>query len=276
MNLPDTPTLLTRIDRGTLHVSINRPDVRNAMNEQVLDDLITVFTHLADRDDLRAVVLRGVEGNFCAGGDIKDFSRIRQRPAEPGSDPIAAFNRRFGEMLELVNAAPQATIAVTEGAVLGGGFGLACVADVTITHKNASFGMPETGLGILPAQIAPFVVGRIGISQARRLGVCGARFDGAEAVRLGLAHFSEADNAAIEARLASTLGQIMRCAPKAIAETKRIMLAVGKKPLSEVLDEAAARFSLALSGEEAAEGTRAFIEKRLPAWATEYAQGSSA
>ncbi len=276
MNLPDTPTLLTRIDRGTLHVSINRPDVRNAMNEQVLDDLITVFTHLADRDDLRAVVLRGVEGNFCAGGDIKDFSRIRQRPAEPGSDPIAAFNRRFGEMLELVNAAPQATIAVTEGAVLGGGFGLACVADVTITHKNASFGMPETGLGILPAQIAPFVVGRIGISQARRLGVCGARFDGAEAVRLGLAHFADADSEAIEMRLAATLKQILRCAPRANADTKRIMLAVGKKPLSEVLDEAAARFSLALSGEEAAEGTRAFIEKRLPAWATEYAQGSSA
>jgi len=276
VNLPDTPTLLTRIDRGTLHVSINRPDVRNAMNEQVLDDLITVFTHLADRDDLRAVVLRGVEGNFCAGGDIKDFSRIRQRPAEPGSDPIAAFNRRFGEMLELVNAAPQATIAVTEGAVLGGGFGLACVADVTITHKNASFGMPETGLGILPAQIAPFVVGRIGISQARRLGVCGARFDGAEAVRLGLAHFADADSEAIEMRLAATLKQILRCAPRANADTKRIMLAVGKKPLSEVLDEAAARFSLALSGEEAAEGTRAFIEKRLPAWATEYAQGSSA
>ena len=68
----------------------------------------------------------------------------------------------------------------------------------------------------------------------------------------------------------------MRCAPKAIAETKRIMLAVGKKPLSEVLDEAAAHFSLALSGDEAAEGTRAFIEKRLPAWAMEYAQGSSA
>ena len=276
MNLPDTPTLLTRIDRGTLHVSINRPDVRNALNEQGLDDLITVFTHLADRDDLRAVVLRGVEGNFCAGGDIKDFSRIRQRPAEPGSDPIAAFNRRFGEMLELVNAAPQATIAVTEGAVLGGGFGLACVADVTITHKNASFGMPETGLGILPAQIAPFVVGRIGISQARRLGVCGARFDGAEAVRLGLAHFADADSEAIEMRLAATLKQILRCAPRANADTKRIMLAVGKKPLSEVLDEAAARFSLALSGEEAAEGTRAFIEKRLPAWATEYAQGSSA
>lgn len=274
VNLPATPTLLTRIDKETLHVGINRPEARNAMNEQVLDDLIAIFTCLAGRDDLRAVVIRGVDGNFCAGGDIKDFARIRQQPVVPGTDPIAVFNRRFGEMLELVNAAPQATIAVAEGAVLGGGFGLACVADVTIAHKDASFGMPETGLGIPPAQIAPFVVERIGLSQARRLGVCGARFDGIEAVRLGLAHFAEADDAAIEIRLAATLKQILRCAPRAIANTKRIMLAVGKKSLAEVLDDAAACFSRALSGEEAAEGTRAFIEKRLPAWATERAQGN--
>ena len=266
MPLPETPTLRTSVDKGVLFVSIHRPEVRNAMNEQVVSDLLATFEHLRTRGDIRAVVVRGAQGNFCAGGDIKDFARIRQLPAVAGTDPIATFNRRFGAMLEAVNTTPQATIAVAEGAVLGGGFGLACVADVTIAHKDASFGMPETGLGILPAQIAPFVVERIGLSQARRLGVCGARFGGAEAVRLGLAHFVEEDNAAVEERLAAVLQLIQRCAPKANADTKAIMLAVGKKPLSEVLDDAAARFSEALSGEEAAEGTRAFIEKRPPTW----------
>lgn len=274
MTLPETPSLLTCIDDGVLHVTINRPDSRNAMNEQVLHDLIAIFAYVVTCENLRAVVMRGTEGNFCAGGDIKDFARLRQCPTPPGTDPIAAFNRRFGEMLELVNAAPQATIAVAEGAVLGGGFGLACVADVTITHKDASFGMPETGLGILPAQIAPFVVERIGLSQARRLGVCGARFDGVEAVRLGLAHFVEIDRTAVDARLAAVLKQVLRCAPKANANTKKLMLSVGKKPLTEVLDEAAAQFSIALNSDEAAEGTRAFIEKRLPAWAADSAQGA--
>ena len=273
MTLPMTPSLLTRVDNGVLHVSINRPEARNAMNEQVLTDLIAVFGSLASRGDLRVVILRGTGGNFCAGGDIKDFARIRQIVAEPGTDPVAGFNRRGGEMLELIDTVPQATIAVVEGAVLGGGFGLACVADVTIAHKDAGFGLPETGLGVLPAQIAPFVVRRIGLAQARRLGVCGARFDGAEAVRLGLAHFVEADGAALEARLADVLKQILRCAPKANAETKRIMLAVGRQPLAQVLDDAAIRFSAALRGPEAAEGTRAFIEKRLPGWATDRAQG---
>jgi isohexenylglutaconyl-CoA hydratase len=273
MTLPVTPSLLTRVDGGVLHVSINRPEARNAMNEQVLTDLIAVFGSLASRDDLRVVILRGTGGNFCAGGDIKDFARIRQIVAEPGTDPVAGFNRRGGEMLELIDTVPQATIAVVEGAVLGGGFGLACVADVTIAHQDAGFGLPETGLGVLPAQIAPFVVRRIGLAQARRLGVCGARFDGAEAVRLGLAHFVEADGAALEARLADVLKQILRCAPRANAETKRIMLAVGGQPLAQVLDDAAIRFSAALRGPEAAEGTRAFIEKRPPGWATDRAQG---
>lgn len=266
MQLPATPTLLTAVDNGVLSVSINRPEARNAMNEQVVTDLIALFGLLPSLVDIRAVVLRGVGGNFCAGGDIRDFAKIRQREAPPGTDPITAFNRRFGEMLELVNATPQATIAVAEGAVLGGGFGLACVADVTIAHQDASFGMPETGLGLLPAQIAPFVVERMGLSQARRLGVCGARFNGVEAVRLGLAHFVELDTTALEDRLSSVLQQILRCAPQANAATKRIMLSVGKQPLSAVLDEAARLFSIALGSEEAAEGTRAFIEKRHPIW----------
>lgn len=266
---PDFPTLRLRSDGGVLHVTINRPDALNAMNEQMLSDLTAVFDTVGACRELRAIVLRGEEGNFCAGGDVKDFARIRQREAAPGADPIADFNRRFGTLLEMVNHAPPVVIAVVEGAVLGGGFGLACVADVTIAHAAATFGMPETGLGILPAQIAPFVVQRVGLAQARRLGLCAARFDGAEALRLGLAHFVEADSAALDQRLATVLRQVLRCAPGANAATKRIMLAVGAKPLQQVLDDAARQFSVALGGAEAAEGTKAFMEKRLPQWANE-------
>jgi isohexenylglutaconyl-CoA hydratase len=158
---------------------------------------------------------------------------------------------------------------VLEGAVLGGGFGLACVTDIAIAHEDASFGMPETGLGIPPAQIAPFVVERIGLSQARRLGVCGARFKGAEALRLGLVHFVAADEAQIQALLAEVLAQIRRCAPGANAVTKAIMLSVGRRDLDEILDDAARQFAEAVRGPEGAEGTMAFLQKRLPKWTEE-------
>jgi len=269
MNLPETRSVTLRLDRDVLHLSFNRPEARNAMNAQVVDDLVAVFDALKTRPDIRAVVLRGNGGNFCAGGDVKDFARLRAQPAEPGTDPVAAFNRRFGAMLQRVNEAPQATIAVIEGAVLGGGFGLACVSDIAIAQQQASFGMPETGLGVLPAQIAPFAVQRIGLAQARRLGVCGARFDGVQALRLGLVHFVEADAEALDARLREVLREVRRCAPQANAQTKQLMLAVGQRPLGAILDDAAALFSAAMQGPEAAEGTRAFIEKRLPHWAQE-------
>src|SRR6185369_2978322 len=106
-----------------------------------------------------------------------------------------------------------------------GGIGLVCASDIAIAVTSARFGLPETGLGILPAQIAPFVVQRIGLSQARRLGMCGARFDGKEAVRLGLAHYVESDGASLGARLSDVLTQILRFCLNATADTERIMLA---------------------------------------------------
>ncbi|HJV01842.1 MAG TPA: enoyl-CoA hydratase-related protein [Burkholderiaceae bacterium] len=267
MQTIENSALLARREGAVLHLTLNRPEARNAMNAQLLEELIAAFEAVAACTEVRAVVLRGAGGTFCAGGDVKDFARLRRQEAAPGTDPVAAFNRRFGTLLELVNGVPQAVLVVAEGAVLGGGFGLACVADVTMVRDDASFGLPETSLGVIPAQIAPFVVQRIGLSEARRLGVCGGRFDGAEAYRLGLAHFVEYSDAALAAREAQVLAQIMRCAPGANAMTKQIMLAVGGEPLGQVLDRAATLFSAALNGAEAAEGTQAFMEKRLPQWA---------
>lgn len=267
MTLPETKNLVQNADNGVLHLTFNRPEARNAMSLGLLQDIMGVFDAIKDDRTVRAVVMRGAGGHFCAGGDIKDMANSRAAKAAEGSDPVADYNRHFGRLLRKVNGAPQATIAVLEGAVLGGGFGLACVTDVAIAHREASFGMPETGLGIPPAQIAPFVVERIGLSQARRLGVCGARFNGEEALRLGLVHFVAADSAQLDELLQSTLKQIRRCAPGANAVTKEIMLSAGRMEPDAVLDYAAKKFSEAVRGAEGAEGTMAFVQKRLPKWA---------
>ena len=267
MSLPETKNLLLRLEQGVLHVTFNRPESRNAMSLGLLQELMSVFDAVADDRGVRAVVLRGGGGHFCAGGDIKDMANARAAKAADGADPVADYNRQFGRMLRKVNAAPQATIAILEGAVLGGGFGLACVTDVAIAHREASFGMPETGLGIPPAQIAPFVVERIGLAQARRLGVCGARFNGDEALRFGLVHFVAADEAELSGTLDAVLKQIRRCAPGANAVTKEIMLSSARMEPDALLDYAARKFSEAVRGSEGSEGTMAFVQKRLPKWA---------
>lgn len=271
MSLPTCETLLLREDRGCLHITLNRPQSRNAMSLQMVQELMAVFEAIRTRDDLRAVVLRGAEGHFCAGGDIKDMANARSRLGKNESDPFEALNREFGRMITLVNRAPQTVIAVIEGAVLGGGFGLACISDVAIAHKDAKFGLPETGLGLPPAQIAPFVVKRIGLTQARRLALLGARFDGTEALRMGLVHVCVDSGEALDQRLNETLEQVRRCAPGANAVTKALLLAAADvasdKELENLLDVAAKQFSAAVQGKEGQEGTLAFMQKRLPAWA---------
>ncbi|HUR41497.1 MAG TPA: enoyl-CoA hydratase/isomerase family protein [Verrucomicrobiae bacterium] len=270
MTLPETPNLIAHESEGLLFLMFNRPQARNAMSRGLLEDIVNVFDAIRDDRSIRVVVLRGAGGNFCAGGDIKDMAASRQALANnkgAGPDPIAAYNRGFGVMLRKVNEAPQAVIAVCEGAVLGGGFGLACVSDLTFAHVEANFGLPETGLGLPPAQIAPFVVQRLGLPQARRLAVLGARFQGEEAKRLGLAHETFTTEAELTLLLGHTVKLIRRCAPQANADTKQIMLRVGHMPQDEILDYAAQKFSQAVQGPEGAEGTMAFIEKRLPKWA---------
>ena len=265
---PPCKTLLLRFEKGVLYVTIHRPEARNAMSLVMVRELSDLFASIEPRRDVRTVVLRGAGGHFSAGGDVKDMAAARAaEPAADGKDPIAVVNAQFGELIGRVNRAPQVVIAVLEGSVFGGGFGLACVADVALALTSASLGLPETGLGLPPAQIAPFLVQRLGLSQARRLAVTGARFDGTEAARLGVVHEAHPDTASLEAALARVLEDVMRCAPDAIAATKRILQASHQGGDSNALIEEAARlFAAAARGPEGQEGTMAFIEKRLPSW----------
>ncbi|WP_199720574.1 enoyl-CoA hydratase/isomerase family protein [Stagnimonas aquatica] len=300
VELPEPPTLLLNLDKGVLYLTLNRPESRNAMSPEMLADIEAVFAAIAADDGVRAVVLRGEGGHFCAGADLKSMMGARDtvprsvgagagagappaptslrsdavseprglKPPAPGEpDPIAGINRAFGSMLRRVQNAPQVVIAVCEGAVLGGGFGLACVSDIAFAHVDAKFGMPETTRGLPPAQIAPFVVERIGLTQARRLALTGAQFRGAEALRLGLVHEGFASEEELQTKLADTLKQVLGCAPKANAVTKAILLNVGKLDMDAVLDDAAAKFAACVRGLEAPEGIAAFMQKRAPKWA---------
>jgi isohexenylglutaconyl-CoA hydratase len=250
MELPHYDELLVREDKGVLYLTINRPEKRNAMNDGVVRGLMETFTAIENNRDIRAVVLRGAGGHFCSGGDISGMGKSGSK--KEAEKAAWEFNRSFGRVATQVNRAPQVVIALLEGAVLGGGFGLACISDVAIADLDA---------------IAPFVVMRIGLTQARRFALLGERINGAAALDLGLVHYQTEGADAMQAQLDEVLAKIRRCAPGANAVTKQLMLDVGSTDLESLLDRAADDFSRAINSVEGKEGTAAFLEKRLPVWA---------
>lgn len=246
-----------------MRIYFNRPHKKNAMNLALVEEVMQCFDRV-EQGDIRAVVIEGSEGNFCAGGDISDMHLSALDEGERDK-AIWHFNRSFGRMITQVKHAPTAVIAVVEGAVLGGGFGLACVADITLACDNAFFALPETGLGVIPAQIAPFVAMRIGVDHTKRLALTGEKLNAQQAHDMGLVHKVCTTEQRHEC-ISKLIKKIKRCAPKANAATKHLLLELDSQPLEALLDHAATQFVQSLSSSEGVEGTRAFMQKRQANW----------
>ena len=263
--LPTTAALILERDAGVLRIWFNRPEARNALTAEITGELAAVLDAVRGDRTIRTLVLRGKGGVFCAGGDIKGFKSGMQGPADAAA--IARGNRSFGDLMIKLNEQPQVVVMLVEGGAIGGGLGLACVGDVTIVEKECRFQLSETSLGIPPAQIAPFVVERVGLTQARRMMLTGARFKGEEAVRLGIGQFLADGADDVEKKCNDVLAQIANCAPGANAVTKAIVFESTRRPRAEALDFAADGFAECMLSEEGREGVAAFIEKRKARWA---------
>jgi isohexenylglutaconyl-CoA hydratase len=264
---------ITALTTGAvLEITLNRPEVRNAMSLAMVGELRQALAQaestVGTAQAIRVVLLRGAGGHFCAGGDLKDMAAARMRAVQnagDAADPIAHVNAEFGHLCAAFANTPLAVVVVLEGTVMGGGFGLACVADVAIATETARFRLPETSLGVVPAQIAPFLVERLGYSQAKRLAVTGGRLDATEALAVGLVH-QQVATGEVDAAVQAVLADILACAPGALAATKALMAKARWSTPADLVDEAAAIFSRAVQGPEGQEGTSAFLQKRKPNW----------
>lgn len=270
---PELIAIATEQVGGVLTITLNRPESRNAMSLRMVAELRQVLAAaqatVGQADAVRVLVLRGAGGHFCAGADLKDMAEARMQTLQgspAGGDPIAQVNAEFGQLCVAYANTPLAVVAVLEGTVMGGGFGLVCVADVAIASHTASFRLPETALGVVPAQIAPFLVERLGYSQAKRLAVTGGRLDAQAALAIGMVH-AVADAADLQTQLDQVLADILACAPGALAATKALMARARLVPAQDLVADAAAVFSRAAQGPEGIEGMTAFIQKRKPNWA---------
>jgi isohexenylglutaconyl-CoA hydratase len=239
---------------------------RNALSDVMVKGLGDAVARAESQPEVRALVIRGAGGTFCAGGDFSRFHELMSTAAPTdGADPIAHFNRGFGALLERLHACEVATIAVVEGAAMGGGVGLAAACDFVLASSTAQFGMPEVTLGLPPAQIAPFVAARLGHAAALRLMLTGQRIAAAQALHCGLADEVIEPNALNE-RVSTLLTELGRAEPQALRATKAILQKRRTEALATTLDFASLAFAAALRSGTASEGLAALGAKRAAAW----------
>lgn len=255
-------TLDIQIKGAVARVTLNRPEVHNAMSDQMVLELLQFFESIRDDRKVRAVVLAAAGETFCSGGDIKDLQ------ATASSEERFRAMSKFDQMLRTVNEAPQVTIARIQGAAMGGGLGLVCVADVAIASDKAKFSLPEVRLGVAPALISPYVIARIGESRARHLMLTGMKFDAAKAWQYGLIHEVCATKV-LDERVEAVVHDVLQCSPNALAETKELIFYVSERSMDASLQYRAELISRLRASEEGQEGMMAFIQKRKPRWSTQ-------
>lgn len=256
--------ILTRRDGAVEYLTLNRPVVRNAFNEEVIAEL-TAWARAAARDvDLRVVVLGGSGKVFSAGADANWMARMVDYTRE---DNIRDATR-MAEMFHALDTLPAAVVGRIHGAALGGGAGLTAVCDIAVADASALFGFTETKLGILPAVISPYVLPKIGPSAARELFLTGMRFSAAKAKEIGLVHEvvagHELDNA-----VGRYVDELLGASPTGIAAAKTLIPRVwGRSPADAMMITAEAIASQRVSP-EGQDGLRAFLDKRKPRWTPE-------
>lgn len=242
-------------------VTLNRPEVRNAFDAALIDDLTAFASSIPTDGSVRVVVLQGAGSVFSAGADLQWMSAMLKYTREENLEDA----RRAASMFQAIDTIPVPVVARIHGAALGGGAGLAAVADVVVAATDAVFGFTEVTLGILPAMISPYVVRKIGLSAARELCLSGMRFSAARAREVGLVH-EVVSAARLDLEVDRYAQQFRRVAPSAVAATKALLSQVHGKAPAEVLQTTVAAIANQRVSPEGQDGMRAFLDKRHPSW----------
>jgi methylglutaconyl-CoA hydratase len=260
-------TLQVTLDsRGVLTVALNRPEIRNAFNEVLIEELSQIFETEVRKPEVRVVVLRGEGPVFCAGGDLNWMRKSIELNYEDNLKDTRVLTHMFASM----NECPKPVIGRIQGAAIGGGVGLVSVCDIAIATADTQFSLSEVRLGIVPACIGPFVVAKIGASHARGLFVSAERFQAPRAREIGLVHEVVADSTALDASVERLLGNILQCGPNAMSVAKRLVLDLTwperRTQFSDCLEYVSKTLADLRISPEGQEGLRAFLEKRKPSW----------
>jgi len=254
----------TKRDGAVEHLTLNRPEVRNAFNEHVIGELTAWAADAraaAQRGDIRVVVLAGAGKTFCAGADVAWMSKTVDYSEDENLRDAGAMSAMFAALDTL----PLPLVGRIHGAALGGGAGLTAVCDIAVADEQTVFGFTEVKLGIIPAVISPFALAKIGRSAARELFLTGARFTAARAKEIGLVHAvvpgHELDNV-----VDGYVRELLSAGPEAIAAAKALIPTVWGRTAADAMPITAAAIASRRVSREGQEGLRAFLEKRKASW----------
>lgn len=256
-------TIQTSTDGPVVTVTLDRPDVHNAMSPQLISELTDLFNEISDRAGVRVVVLTGNGRSFCAGADVASMRAAADYDYEQNVDGSQAI---FDLMLA-VDRCPKPVIGRINGAAIGGGVGLVSCCDIVVAVERAKFSFSEVRLGVVPAVISPLVLSKIGAGHARRLYLTGERFDAAEAYRIGLVHHVVPEEELDEA-VAAQIVMLLEGAPGAQSAAKELLRTVGQLPVDEQRRYTAEMLADRRASAEGREGMSAFLQKRKPDWQT--------
>ena len=254
--------LLLEFDAGIATVTLNRPEVRNAFNDEVIAELTAVFLELGHRTEVRCVVLAANGPAFCAGADLNWMKRMAGYTRDENINDASALAR----MLEVIYNCPKPTVARVQGDVYAGGVGLVAACDMAVAADSAHFCLSEVRIGLIPATISPYVIRAMGPRAAHRWFLTAERFDAAEAHRIGLVHEVVAPGA-LDATLAGLARSLVQAGPDAVSACKRLVQDVAGRTLTPALVQRTVEGIADIrASEEGREGIRSFLEKRKPSW----------
>jgi len=255
-------TLLVEERDHAVHVTLNRPDVHNAFNDELIEEAIDLFRGITKRN-VRAVVLRGTGPNFCAGADLNWMARMVSYTRDENILDASLLAKMFASM----NECPLPVIGRIQGAAIGGGVGLVAVCDIAVASADARFGLSEVKLGIIPAVISPYVIAKIGATHSRALFLTGERFDAERALSIGLVHRVVENVDRLDHAIDDVVAQIRTSGPEAVRECKRLIEHVASHDVLDAVPYTIEAIATRRISKEGQDGMNAFLKKEKPPWA---------
>ncbi len=247
-------TLDLKIDSYCATISLNRPDVRNAMNETMMQEITSAFLSVGQDTSIRIVVLKGEGASFCAGADVN----MMKNSIEQTSEENKTGTMLLSTMYKTIDGCNKPVVGIVHGHAFGGGFGLCTVCDIVVAEEKTLFSLSEVLIGIVPAVIGPYTERKIGNSWFRALGISGERFDAPFAEKIGLIHYSVKEND-MKMMTDHVVKQLLKGGPNSQAKFKEYLRDMDSFDSADVIAEIRAK-------DEGQEGLTAFLEKRKPNW----------
>jgi len=259
-------TIKVKISNYAAVVTLSRPEIHNAFNSLMIEELTTAFKLLENDEEVRVIVLTGKGKSFSAGADVNYMRESKEFTYEENEDDAL----RLEELFYTIYKAPKPVIGRINGSAFGGGIGLISVCDISLIVKNAKLAFSEVNLGILPAVISPYIISKIGFSNATRFFLTGERFDGQKALDIGLVHEIAENLEELDLKLTEIINHLFNSSPAAMKSIKEVLNQNRGSELKNIREYCIKKIAEVRTSDEGKEGLTAFVEKRSPRWKISY------